>query len=127
MRNAWRTVPLLLMISGCVVRQPSAWRLTGGVLAPPMVSSVAATQAAFTAPGWSIKPGCPSSDAVLVERRKGRVTVTVDRAALEKRPRAWLADWSARCGEAALAERVLDSLPLKPLLRIQLMRDSDVR
>src|SRR5215468_6178820 len=126
MRNAWRIVPLVLVISGCAVRKPAAWRLSGGVLVPPMVSSVAASQAAFTVPALTIREDCPSSDALRVERAKGRVTVMADRAVLEKRPRAWLADWNARCGVAALAERVLDSLPLKPLLRIQLMRDSDV-
>jgi hypothetical protein len=127
MRIAWRIVPLVLVISGCAVRRPSAWRLSGGVLAPPMVSSVAATQAAFTAPGDSVAQSCASTDAVHIEWRKGRVTVAVDRAVMEKQRRGWLADWSARCGDAALGERVLDSLPLTSLARIQLMRDSDVR
>jgi hypothetical protein len=118
MRNARHILPLLLLATGCAVRQPAAWRLSGQVLVPPGVTNVAASRAMVTVPRAAV---CPGNDAIGVERRK----LVVDRTALEKEPRGWLADWSARCGMSP--ERILDSLPLDSLNRIRLIRDSDVR
>ena len=95
--------------TGCAVRRPAAWRVSGATVVPPGVANLAVDHAV-------IPTKCVAG------RR-----LTVDRAELEKRPVAWLSDFAGRCGEPELAERVLDSLPLTAAMRIRLTRDGNVR
>jgi hypothetical protein len=71
-----------------------------------------------------------------MDARKGRLKVTVNRAALEKQPKGWLADWAAqveggRCVApregSALAARILESVPLASGVRVRLLSVDDIR
>src|SRR6476646_2756411 len=63
----------------------------------------------------SFQPKCPPGHKL-----------AIDRAELDKKPRGWLADYAARCGEPVLPERVLDSLSLSAVTRVRLMRQADL-
>jgi hypothetical protein len=124
-------MPLILITGGCAVRQPAAWRLQDKILTPP-----GAGRGAFTASRGDARGACPGADAVAVDAHRGKLKVTVNRAALEQQPRGWLADWAARAeadrclpaGQAsAMAGRVLDSVPLTSGVRFRLLRADDVR
>jgi hypothetical protein len=109
MRHVLPVSTLLLIATGCVGRKPAAWRVSGAVLAPPGVANLAADHA-------TVKTACAPG-------RK----FTVDRADLEKRPRGWLSEWAAKCGDPGLAERVLNAVPLSAAGRIRLTSDADIR
>ena len=119
-----------LVASGCASRGPGAWRFTGQVLTPPHVARSDAAAAVFSAKRTAARDGCPNEDAVRYRRRGSGLRITVDRAALEKKSRAWLADWTGQCFApaegAAIAERVLDAVPLNTAARYRLMRASDL-
>jgi hypothetical protein len=128
-------VPLLLVSAGCAARVPATWRLTGTVLTPPGVAEAAAERT-FMVPRGAARGECPRVEAVGVDGRKGRLKVTVNRAALEKQPKGWLSDWSARAEEercvtpgegAALATRILEAVPLVSGVRVRLLSLDDVR
>jgi hypothetical protein len=98
----------LLLSIGCAVRRPAAWRISGALLVPPGVESLAVDHAV-------VRTKCVSGHKL-----------AIDRSELDKKPRGWLADYAARCGEPALSERVLDSLPLSAVTRVRLMRQADI-
>ncbi len=104
--------PLLVLCAGCT-RPPSAWRLTGQVLTPPRVANPTVEHAVIRV---------PRATACTPKRK-----LTVDRADLEKQPRGWLADWAARCGDPALAGRVLEAVPLTTGVGFRLMHADDIR
>jgi len=120
MRRKLHVVPFLLL-SGCAVRQPfpATWRLAGRTLMPPGVASDIA-QRTFTAP-LAGRSRCPAGDAVTVQPRRGRLTVTVRRDALVAQPRGWLTTWTEQAESqgciaagqgAALAARIVESIAL---------------
>jgi hypothetical protein len=131
----WGAAPLLLLTTGCAVKTPATWRLAGPVLTPPGVAGTVG-QRTFTVPRDASRGECPQGEAVTLQGRKGNLKVTVNRAALEKQPKGWLADWTARAesgrcvaagGGPALAARVVESLPLGVGTSFRLMRSDDVR
>ena len=135
-RRFFLVLPLVLVTAGCAVRGPSTWRLAGPTLTPPGVPNDALAQRTFTLNRSGARGPCPTADAVAIVARKDRLKITVNRPALEKQPRGWLADWAAsaetgRCvapGQAeVLAAMVLESLPLASATRLRLMRSDDVR
>jgi hypothetical protein len=105
-------IPILLACAGCGARR--AWRLTGQVLTPPGKAN-----GAFAAPKTTALEACPRDAAIQLRGRK----VMVDRAALEKQPRGWLANWSMRCFDAT---RVLESVPLSNGAGFRLMHADDL-
>lgn len=129
-------VPLLLVAAGCAVRPPATWRLAGAVLTPPDVANASVAQRTFTSQRAAAHGVCPRDEAVNVEAHKGRLKVTVNRAALEKQPKGWLADWAAQAETAqcvgsgqgeVLAERVLEAVPLATGTGFRLMHSDDIR
>ena len=129
-RKIQHVLPFLLL-TGCAVRQPynATWRLAGRTLMPP---GVAADQAQRTfhapIPGRS---SCPDSDAITVQRRGSRLTVTVHRDALLKQPRGWLTTWTEQAESqgciapgqgAVLAARVVESIALPSGTDLRLLR-----
>jgi hypothetical protein len=112
MVKRYALAPILLLLAGCA-KPPSAWRLTGQVLTPPRVANSAVEHAIVRVP----RP------TECTPKRK----LTVDRAELEKQERGWLVDWSARCGDPALAVRVLEAVPLTTGVGYRLMHADDVR
>jgi hypothetical protein len=135
-RVLYLVFPLLLAVSGCAVRGPATWRLSGQVLTPPGVPSDTLAQRTYIVDRAGARGACPNDEAVAIDARKSRLKITVSRPALEKQPRGWLADWAARAeagqcvgagqGEA-LAESVLESLPLGSATHRTLMRAGDLR
>ena len=120
----------ILLATGCASRGPATWRFADQVLTPPRV------RPSFTVQRGEARGACPRGDGVAVDARKGRLKIAVNRAALERQPRGWLADWAAaaedgRCispGQGSvLAERVLESVPLASGVRFRLVRADDVR
>jgi hypothetical protein len=121
-----------LLLTGCAVRQPfpATWRLAGRTLMPPGVAADLA-QRTFTAP----IPGrsrCPESDAITVQPRGSRLTVTVRRDALVKQPRGWLTTWTEQAESqgciapgqgAVLAARILESIALPSGADLRLLRE----
>ena len=123
---------LALFLAGCAVRQPlpATWRFTQRTLAPPGVATLDQSQSSFPLdlPG---RGPCPTSDAVAVQRRGRRLTVTVLRDSLLKQPPGWLAAWAAAAeaqgcippaSAALLTARILESLPLPPNAPLRLLR-----
>ena len=125
-----RVVPFLLL-TGCAVRQPfpATWRLAGRTLMPPGVAADLA-QRTFSAP----IPGrsrCPESDAITLQPRRGRLTVTVRRDALVTQPRGWLTTWMEQAESqgciapglgAVLAARIVESIALPSGADLRLLR-----
>src|SRR5450759_4400209 len=131
MRLNFRHVLPFLLLSGCAVRQPfpATWRLAGRTLMPPGVAADLA-QRTFSAP----IPGrsrCPESDAITLQPRRGRLTVTVRRDALVTQPRGWLTTWMEQAESqgciapgqgAALAVRIVESIALPSGSDLRLLR-----
>jgi hypothetical protein len=119
-------IPVLLLTAGCAVRPPAAWRLTGQVLTPPGIA-----KGAFAAQGTSASDACPRDQSIQLDQRKQRLKVIVDRAALEKHDKGWLADWTDQCFDAGqrnlMAARVLESVPLTTGAGFRLMHADDIR
>ncbi len=122
---------LLLLLTGCAVRQPvpATWRLAGRTLMPPGVSTDVARQT-FTAP---IRARCAisDSDAISIQQRRSHMKVTVKRDALLKQPRGWLTTWTLKAesegciapGQAVvLASRIVESLALPSGADLRLLR-----
>jgi len=130
MRHASCIVPLALVISGCATRPPAAWRLTGNVLTPPGVPMATATQGTFVAAKTAALDACPRDAAVQLDTRKRQLKVTVDRGALEKQTKGWLADWSDRCFapevRPLMTMRVLEAVPLASGAGYRLMHGDDI-
>jgi hypothetical protein len=118
-------IPILLLSAGCAVRQ-SSWRLTGQVLTPP-----GKAVGAFAAPKTAAGDACPRDPSIRLDQRKQTLKVAVDRAALEKHDKGWLADWTDRCFAAdqrlLMAARVLESVPLTSGAGFRLMHADDIR
>ena len=120
-----------LLLTGCAVRQPfpATWRLAGRTLMPPGVAADLA-QRTFTTP----IPGrsrCPESDAIAVQPRRSRLTVTVRRDALVAQPRGWLTTWTEQAESegciapgqgAVLAARIVESIALPSGADLRLLR-----
>jgi hypothetical protein len=118
-----------LLLTGCAVRQPATWRLSGRSLTPPGVAADA-SQRTFTAPIKG-KSRCPESDAITVEPRGSRLRVTVRGDALIKQPRGWLTTWTEHAetegclapGQGAiLAARIVESIALPSGADLRLLR-----
>ena len=136
MLKTQHVVPLLLLTAGCAVRTPATWRLVDQVLVPPGVADASVARRSFTVQRSDARGACPRTDALGMDARKSELKVTVDRAALERQPRGWLAGWAvdaetARCiapGQGPVfAARVLEAVPLPSAVTYRLMRADDVR
>jgi hypothetical protein len=125
MRTTWFLVLTLLLSTGCAVKR-QAWQLTGQVLTPPGPAN-----GAFAAPKTAALAACPRDPSIQLDQRKQRLKVAVDRTALEKHDKGWLADWTARCfasdQQDLMAARVLESVPLTTGTGFRLMHANDVR
>ena len=121
MKKLKHALPFLLL-AGCAVRQPGprAWRYTDRTLIPPGVTSPDQPARTFTAP-IAMRANCLESEALTIQRRRSKITVTVHRDALLRQPAGWLAEWVDRAesqgcipaGQGALlAARILEALPL---------------
>ena len=128
MRKIQHVLPFLVL-SGCAVRQPATWRLSGRTLMPPGVAADA-PQRTFTAP-IKAKSHCPETDAITVEPHGPRLRVTVHRDALVKQPRGWLTTWTEQAeiegciapGQGALlAARIIESIALASGADLRLLR-----
>jgi hypothetical protein len=128
MRKIQHVLPFLLL-TGCAVRQPATWRLSGRTLTPPGVTADA-SQRTFTAPIKG-KSHCPETDAIRVETRGRRLRVTVHRDALLKQPRGWLTTWTEQAeaqgcipaGQGVLlAKHIVESTALPSGADLRLLR-----
>ena len=128
MRRIQHVLPFLLL-TGCAVRQPATWRLSGRTLMPPGLAADV-SQRTFTAPIKSASH-CPESDAIAVQPRRSRLRVTVYRDALVKQPRGWLTKWTGQAeaqgciapGQGALlASRIVESIALPSGADLRLLR-----
>lgn len=128
MRKIQHVLPFLLL-TGCAVRQPATWRLSGRTLTPPGVAADV-SQRIFTAPIKAKSP-CPASDALALQPRRSRLRVTVHRDALLKQPRGWLTTWTEQAetqgciapGQGAiLAARIVESIALPSGADLRLLR-----
>jgi hypothetical protein len=128
MRKIQHVLPLFLL-TGCAVRQPATWRLSGRTLMPPGVAADL-SQRTFTAPIKG-KSHCPETDAITVEPRGRRLRLTVHRDALLKQPRGWLTTWTEQAetqgciplGQGALlAKRIVESIALPSGADLRLLR-----
>jgi hypothetical protein len=128
MRKMQHVLPFLLL-TGCAVRQPATWRLSGRTLMPPGVAADA-SQRTFTTPirGKSL---CPETDALTLEPHRSRLRVTVHRDALLKQPRGWLTTWTEQAevqgciapGQGALlAVRIVEATALPSGTDLRLLR-----
>src|SRR2546427_10009139 len=123
MRRA--TCIVLLACTACAVHKPQTYRLArqGTVLIPPGVATSDLAKRTFMA---DVAPGgvCDSGIVgIAFRRRKGRLQVTVNRAELETQPSGGLAAWTSSLESQGclspgagmkLAERIAESLPLRP-------------
>ena len=121
-----------VLLTGCAVRQhgPATWRFADRTLIPPGVASADLGERKLP-PLAGARGTCPESDAVTLERRRGRIIVTVHREPLLRQPRGWLTEWTERAEAAncipagqgpALAARILESLPLPTGAALRLTR-----
>jgi hypothetical protein len=128
--KAHHLIPLAITLAGCATRPPAAWRLTGNVLTPPGVPGANSAKGTFIAAKTTAIDTCPRDAAVQLDQRKRQLRVTVDRLALEKQSKGWLADWSDRCFAPAarplIATRVLEAVPLASGAGYRLMHADDV-
>ncbi len=130
-------VALALLTSACV-HQPvfNTYRLRGPVLVPPGVAAPEIAQRTFVS---DIAPGKGScvQEAPLLQLRKKRILITVDRANLiqQKQP-GWLSNWTMQAeahgciaqGEGIrLANLIAESVPLESQVAFRLLHPNDVQ
>jgi hypothetical protein len=131
-------VPALALLTAACVHKPvfDTYRLRGPVLVPPGVLGpevVQRTLVSDIAPG---KGSC-AGEAPLLQLRKKRIVVTVDRESLlqQKQP-GWLANWTMQAeahgciaqGEGLrLANLIADSVPLESQVAFRLLHPNDVQ
>jgi hypothetical protein len=74
---------------------------------------------------------CPRDPSIQLIQSKQRLKVAVDRAALEKHEKGWLAEWTDQCFDPGqrrlMAARVLESVPLTTGAGFRLMHADDIR
>jgi hypothetical protein len=126
MVRAYILIAIALLSAGCGAHRPVTWRLSGQVLTPPGAGS-----GTFVAARTSAAVQCPRDSAIQWEQKKQRLKVTVDRSALEKRDKGWLADWTEQCFDPAqrglMVSHVLESVPLTTGAGFRLMHADDIR
>src|ERR1019366_8178702 len=120
-----------LLLTGCAVRQPfpATWRLAGRTLMPPGVAADLA-QRTFTTP-ISGRSRCHESDAIALQPRRSRLTVTVRRDALVAQPRGWLTTWTEQAESQGciapgqgivLAARIVEAIAMPSGADLRLLR-----
>ena len=128
MRKIPHVLPLLLL-TGCAVRQPATWRLSGRTLIPPGVAA-GVSRRTFIASIHGKSP-CPETEALAVEPRHSHLRVTVYPDSLVKQPRGWLTTWTeqaetngciARGQGPLLAARIVESIALPTGADLRLLR-----
>ncbi len=124
-------ISVTLLCAGCAVHQPAEdWRLKTNLLIPPGVSRPDLAKRTL-ATGFTAGRGtCPPQIRV----KANRVSVTVTRDMLDRKPAGWLTSWAAGVeapgciapGEGErLATQISESLPLDPTAAFHLLYSND--
>jgi hypothetical protein len=117
----------VLLATGCATRAPLAWRLERQTIVPPGKPKPVVVKT---------RGECASGEAIVARRKGGRVVLEVNRETLPAMREGWLADWAGRAEQSgcvpagegnALAERVLDNVPLGLAQRYRLMHPNHAR
>jgi len=139
-RNLLLVAVAVLTGSSCAVHKPQTYRLapagSSHILVPPGIATADIARGSL-----SIKPpkgrSCaPAGDAVAVERRAGKLRLSVARDLLLKQPSGWLRQWATEfetqgCIAAGtgldFAARILETLPLDPAAVYRLLHGDSVQ
>jgi hypothetical protein len=128
-----------LLASGCAVRKPQTYRLapeaSSHILVPPGLATPEVTLGAFTVPMAKGSLCTSATDVVSLQRRGGKLRVSVTRDALLQQPAGWLRTWAAqmedrKCIPAGtgleFAAHILESVPLDPSAAYRLLHADGV-
>jgi hypothetical protein len=131
-------IPALAVLTSACVHQPifDTYRLRGPVLVPPGVAAPEIARRTFVS---DIAPGKGScaQEAPMLELRKNRILVTVDREfLLQQKQTGWLSNWTMQAeahgcivqGEGIrLANLIAESVALESLVAFRLLHPNDVQ
>jgi hypothetical protein len=127
----------VLLTAGCAHKPVfNSWRLTGPLLVPPGVAGADTAKRSFAT---NIVPGTGScaAESPMLQLRKKRLWLAVDRAALEQQKEAgWLSNWTLQAeqhgciaaGEGVrLGYLIVESVPLESQAAFRLLHRNDVQ
>src|ERR1035441_1839123 len=130
----------LLVASGCAVHKPQTYRLAPAasthILVPPGIATADVARGSLSIEPPKGRSCTPAGDAVAVQRRGGKLRLSVGRDCLGKQPPGWLRQWAAEfeaqgCIAAGtgldFAARILETLPFDPSAAYRLLHADSVQ
>jgi hypothetical protein len=133
-----KLIPALALLTSACVHKPvfNTYRLSGPLLVPPGVASSEIVHRTFAIDVMPGKGGC-AAEAPMLQLRKKRLWLTVDRDALIQQTQpGWLSNWTMQAeahgcivqGEGIrLANLIVESVPLASQVAFRLLHPNDVR
>ena len=134
--STWFLIALCAALAGCGRHQlrPATYRFTNHILIPPGVKDANLSERTVTLP---LAATCTASESGVRFVRRGRsIRLTVNRPVISALPPGWLAAWGtslekqgclANGDGIALANRIVESVPLNPILAYDLLHASITR